>query len=186
MLNKEELMKGFVQIIALMGIGLLLSACGSAAPAPTATLAPSHTPAPTATPENTATPTALPIPGISEPIVVNDVSVRVLAAAWEDPNVVIGASVEPGYRSLKVSLELSSAEGTDADLLTKVSFREIAVLDAENNAYQSGFFNLVFSDLSASEVTEIEMFFGILESATPVSIQFADGQTVELATLLEE
>src|SRR5687767_2448391 len=108
-------MKGLIKIIALMGIGFFLIACGSTAPASTATLAPSNTPAPTETPENTATPTALPIPGIGEPIVVNDVSVRVPAAAWEDPNVVIGASVEPGYKSLKVSLEFSSEDVSGAD-----------------------------------------------------------------------
>jgi hypothetical protein len=175
-----------VKIIVLMGIGVLLSACGSAAPAPTATLVPSDTPAPTATLENTATPTAVPIPGITEPIVVNDVSVLIVAAAWEDPNLVVGGSVEPGYRSLKVSLELSSDTDAPADLLSKLSFREIVVLDADNNAYGSGFFNLVFSGSSDSDTTPIEMFFGILENATPVSIQFADGQAVELASLLEE
>lgn len=179
-------MKAFMVTLLLT---VLVSGCATtptAAPPPTST----STPAPTNTPENTATivptPTFTPIPilGIDEPIVVNEVSVQVLVVEWKNPNVVTGFNLKPGYKSLMIKVELRGGGTSAADLLTKLDFRNMVVFDESNNEGPVVFFNLPVSSLTGSDVTQLELFFAVLENATQHSIRFVDGQVIDLASLL--
>ncbi|MBI5933079.1 MAG: hypothetical protein HY867_05180 [Chloroflexi bacterium] len=144
----------------------------------------------TSTPENTATiaptPTLTPIPilGIDEPIVVNEISVQVLVVEWKNPNVVTGFNLQSGYKSLMVKVELRGTEASAADLLNKLDFRKMVVFDENNNESPIVFFNMPVSSLTGSDVTQLELFFAVLETATQHSIRFVDGQVIDLAPLL--
>lgn len=181
------------KIILALGVLMVLSmGCGSTA-AVTATATPVHTntSAPTSTPENTATsaPTAtftpIPIAGIDEPIIVNGINVQVLAAKWEEPQVVTGFQLKEGYRSLMITFKLQSEEtNSHADLMNNIEFREMRVVDDRGNESPVVFFNLPISSLTGSEYAQLDLFFAVLENTTSQNIRFVGGQTIELATLL--
>ncbi len=179
----------FIAFGLLMG---LLAACTSAS-TPTSTPTPAltdtpvltFTPADTATPSPTSTATPIPIPGIDEPIVVNEVSVQLLEAKWEEPVVVPPVQLKEGYRSLMITFKLQSEKtNSPADLMNAIEFREMRVVDDQGNESQVAFFNLPISSLTGSEYAQLGLYFAVLESATPQSIRFVDGQTIELALLL--
>lgn len=181
-----------IYAIALFGILFAsLLGCAPASPPATFTPAPTNTPAATSTPENTATPaptatlTPAPILGIDEPILVNNINVQVLAAKWQEPQVVTGFQLKEGYRSLMLTFKLQSeTTNSPADLMNGIEFRQIHVVDDQGNETPVVFFNLPISLLTGSEYAQLDLFFAVLESATPQNIQFVDGQTIELATLL--
>lgn len=173
-------------------IASLLVGC-TAAPIPTftSTPAPTNTPAATSTPENTATPaptatlTPAPILGIDEPILVNNINVQVLAAKWQEPQVVTGFQLKEGYRSLMLTFKLQSeTSNSPADLMNGIEFREMRVVDDQGNESPVVFFNLPISSLTGSEYAQLDLFFAVLEDTTPQAVRFVDGQTVELAPLL--
>lgn len=176
----------------LLMIGLLMISLAGCASAPTEfpatqTPAPTSTSVPTPTPENTATSTAtpIPIPGIDEPIVVNEVSVQVLDAKWENPVVVTGFQLKEGYRSLLITFKLQSEKtNSPADLMNAIEFRDMRVVDDQGNESPVVFFNLPISSLTGSEYAQLALYFAVLESTTPQIIRFADGQTIELDPLL--
>jgi hypothetical protein len=177
----------------LLAVGFLMGlmvACASAAfpssaPAPTNTTLPTPTLEDTATPAPTATATPIPIPGIDEPIIVNEVSVQILEARWEEPVVVTGFKLKEGYRSLMIAFKLQSeTTNSPADLMNAIEFREMRVVDDQSNESPVVFFNLPVSSLTGSEYAQLGLYFAVLESATPKIIRFVDGQTIELAALL--
>ncbi len=179
--------KIFCMYAFLIGLafGCAPAASAPATPAPTSTPIPSSTPENTATPAATATFTPIPIAGIDEPIVVNEVNVQILSAKWEEPFVVTGFELKPGYRSLMITFKLQSAEtNSPADLMNNIEFREMRVVDDQGNESPVVFFNLPISSLTGSEYAQLDLFFAVLESTTPQKIQFADGQTVDLVPLL--
>jgi hypothetical protein len=154
-------------------------------PASTSTTIPTSTPENTATPEATATLTPVPIAGIDEPIIVNEVNVQVLEAKWEQPNVVTGFQLKSGYRSLMLTFKLQSEEtSSPADLMNNIEFREMRVIDDQGNESPVVFFNLPISSLTGSDHAQLDLFFVVLENTTPMVIRFADGQTIDLAPLL--
>lgn len=165
----------------------------SAIPASTHTPASTDTPIPTSTPKDTATPaptstvTPIPIPGIDEPIVVKDINVQVLDAKWEEPQVVTGFQLKAGYRSLMLTFKLQSEKtNSPADLMNGIEFRQMRVVDDQENESPVIFFNLPISSLTGSEYTQLDLFFAVLESTTPTAIRFVDGQVIDLARLLLE
>lgn len=176
-------------------ITLLLNGCASSpaplpptlTPAPTHTSTPTDTPLPTATPAPTATLTPIPIAGIDEPIIVNDVNVQVLAAKWEEPQVVTGFQLKAGYRSLMLTFKLQSeTTNSPADLMNGIEFREMRVVDNQGNESPVVFFSLPISSLTGSEYAQLDLYFAVSESATPQVVRFVDGQTIELASLLSK
>jgi hypothetical protein len=180
-------------LLAIGFLMILLAGCGSSAPLEilaTQTPAPTNAPLPTSTPENTATPaptasfTPIPIPGIDEPIVVNEVNVQILAAKWEEPVVVPPVKLKEGYRSLMITFKLQSEKtNSPADLMNAIEFHEMRVMDDQGNESPVVFFNLPVSSLTGSEYAQIGLYFAVLENATPKIIRFVDGQTIELAAL---
>lgn len=179
----------------LIAIGLIMVMIVGCASAPTATPPPTstNTPIPTSTPENTATPaptatfTPIPILGIDEPIIVNEVNVQVLEAKWEEPQVVTGFHLKEGYRSLMITFKLQSeTTNSPADLMNAIEFREMHVVDDQGNESPVVFFNLPISSLTGSEYAQLDLFFAVLESTTPTAIRFVDGQFIDLASLLSE
>ena len=154
-------------------------------PVPTITPVPTSTPEHTATPSPTSTATPIPIPGIDEPIVVNEVSVQVLEAKWEAPVVIPPVQLKQGYRSLLITFKLQSEKtNSPADLMNAIEFREMRVVDDQDNKSPLVFFNLPISSLTGSEYAQLGLYFAVLESTTPKNILFVDGQTIELAPLL--
>jgi len=176
-------------------IGLMIG-CASippTVPASTHTPISTETSIPTSTPEDTATPaptstvTPIPIPGIDEPIVVNEISVQVLEAKWEEPQVVTGFQLKAGYRSLMLTFKLQSEKtNSPADLLNGIEFRQMRVVDDQENESPVVFFNLPISSLTGSAYAQLDLFFAVLESTTPTAIRFVDGQVIDLAPLLSE
>lgn len=171
--------------------GLMVGCTAAPAPTSTSTPAPTNTPVPTSTPENTATPaptataTPIPIPGIDEPIVVNEVNIQILAAKWEEPNVVTGFQLKSGYRSLMLTFKLQSEKtNSPADLMNNIEFREMRVVDDQGNESPVVFFNLPISSLTGSEYAQLDLFFAVLENTTPQHIRFVDGQAIDLVPLL--
>lgn len=183
------------KIFLALGVLIALIMGCSSAPASTSTATPPHTntPIPTFTPESTATPaptatfTPIPIAGIDEPIVVNEVSVQVLKAKWEEPQVVTGFQLKEGYRSLMITFKLQSeTTNSPADLMNSIEFREMRVVDDQENESPVIFFNLPISSLTGSAYAQLDLFFAVLESTTPTAIRFVDGQVIDLAPLLSE
>ncbi len=181
------------KIILALGVLMVLSMGCASAPTPRSTSIPAstETPAPTSTPVNTATPAAtptftpIPIAGIDEPIVVNEVNVQVLAAKWEEPYVVTGFELKPGYRSLMITFKLQSEEtNSPADLMNNMEFREMRVVDDQGNESPVVFFNLPISSLTGSEYAQLDLFFAVLESTTPKTIRFVDRQEIDVTRLL--
>lgn len=123
--------------------------------------------------------------GIDEPIIVNEVNVQILETTWEEPVVVTGFKLKEGYRSLMITMKLQS-DKTDsaADLMNKLSFREIAVVDDSGNESPIIYFNLPISSLTGSEYAQLDLYFAVLENTSPKSIRFVDGQVIDLASLL--
>ncbi len=154
-------------------------------PVPTNTTLPTSTPENTATPAPTATTTPIPIPGVDEPIVVNEVNVQILAAKWEEPVVVPPVQLKEGYRSLLINFKLQSEKtNSPADLMNAIEFREMRVIDDQGNESPVVYFNLPISSLTGREYAQLGLYFAVLESTTPKNIHFVDGQTIELAPLL--
>lgn len=183
------------KIILALGIlmGLSMGCASASTPTLTPTPALTSTPIPTSTPENTATPvptatfTPIPIAGTDEPIIVNEVNVQVLETKWEEPVVVTGFELKPGYRSLMITFKLQSeATNSPADLMNNIEFREMRVVDDQGNESPVVFFNLPISSLTGSEYAQLDLFFAVLESTTPQNIRFVDGQTIDLAPLLPQ
>ncbi|MCC7188367.1 MAG: hypothetical protein IT312_06450 [Anaerolineales bacterium] len=169
---------------------IVITGCASA-PTATSTPASTETPAPTSTPEDTATPpptstaTPIPIPGIDEPIVVNEVSVQLLEAKWEEPVVVPPVQLKEGYRSLMITFKLQSEKtNSPADLMNAIEFREMRVVDDQGNESPVVFFNLPISSLTGSEYAQLGLYFAVLEDTIPKTVHFVDGQAIELVTLL--
>jgi hypothetical protein len=186
------MMFGFLTVL-LVGCAPALTPAPTATAQPTITPAPTLTQTPTSTPENTATPaptatfTPIPIAGIDEPIIVNGVKVQVLEAKWEEPVVVTGFELKPGYRSLMITFKLQSeATNSPADLMNNIEFREMRVVDDQGNESPVVFFSLPISSLTGSEYAQLGLFFAVLESTTPQNIRFVDGQTIDLALLLPQ
>lgn len=195
-----KLVMGGIVVVALLAFGWYLSSLdgriaivtsGAVTPTNMAALTAANTPVPTSTPEHTATPsptstaTPIPIPGIDEPIVVNEVSVQVLEAKWEAPVVIPPVQLKEGYRSLLITFKLQSEKtNSPADLMNAIEFREMRVVDDQDNKSPLVFFNLPISSLTGSEYAQLGLYFAVLESTTPKNILFVDGQTIELAPLL--
>lgn len=179
-------------ILALGALMVLSTGCGSASvltststPAPTDTAVPTLTPESTDTPAPTPTVTPIPIAGIDEPIIVNEVNVQILDATWEEPVVVTGFQLKEGYRSLMITFKLQSEKtNSPADLMNAIEFREMRVVDDQGNESPVVFFNLPISSLTGSEYAQLGLYFAVLESTTPKTIRFVDGQAIEFAPLL--
>ncbi|MEP0807249.1 MAG: hypothetical protein HRF47_17340 [Chloroflexota bacterium] len=179
-------MKTFFHFVLSLLV-FLLSGCASAPTPipPTLTPLPTRTLTPTATPAPTATLTPVPIAGIDEPILVNGVNVQVLAAKWEEPQVVTGFQLKEGYRALMLTFKLQSeTTNSAANLMNGIEFRQMRVVDDQGNESPVVFFNLPISSLTGSEYAQLDLFFAVLEGTTPQIVRFVDGQTVELAPLL--
>ncbi|GEM_PF-2309464 len=156
-------------------------------PENTATLASTSTPENTPTPAPTATLTPAPIPGIDEPIIVNGIKVQVLAAKWQEPQVVTGFQLKKGYRSLMLTFKLQSeTTNSAADLLNGIEFRQLRVVDDQANENAVVVFNLPVSSLTGSDYARLDLFFVVLETTTLQMIRFVDGQIIELAPLFSE
>lgn len=183
--NEKIILALGVLVILSMGCGSVVTPTVTSTPASIETLAPTSTPQNTATPTSTATVTPTPILGIDEPIVVNEVSVQVLEAKWEEPVVVTGFQLKEGYRSLLITFKLQSEKtNSPADLMNGIEFREMRVVDDQGNESPVVFFNLPLSSLTGSEYAQLDLYFAVLENTTPQTIRFVDGMTIELTPLL--
>jgi hypothetical protein len=109
----------------------------------------------------------------------------VLAAKWEEPQVVTGFQLKAGYRSLMLTFKLQSeTTNSPADLMNGIEFRQMRVVDEQGNESPVVFFNLPISSLTGSEYAQLDLFFAVLESAAPQVVRFVDGQTIKLVSLL--